>query len=557
MNTEFGGINYIYSSDSIINKITGVFILADFDKEQIVLLGNNADILGINFNTLYFSFQKFKELIDRKYLNDLVHFIMNENYKVNEFIFEIIDNNGKRKKLSLQGKVNRNYEDYLYFQGYIIGVKNSDLDFKSTSLFDKGISDKIINKNILKSKVEENLARGGDTKSALMIFDVDNFSYINDYFGDLYGNLFLEKILKEIKLFLKENDVIYKVGGDRFLIFVSKTGAVKDIEAIAKGLLKIINTPYRIGNEDIYATASIGIAILNDNGKCFDDIVKNADIALYIAKGNGKNQYQFYNKNISNELDRVYSIQKRLTTAIEKDEMYVVFQPKINLNGEGVNGFEALLRWNNKELGNVPPSDFIPVAETSGLIIPIGKFVLNEVFHKAKCLLDSGYDNFKIAFNLSQVQLKDEDFIREFEKISKELNMPGKYIEVEITESMLIESFDKNISYLYRFKEMGASIALDDFGTGYSSLNYLTRLPIDSLKIDRSFVVDLLHNHKNRWVVENIIELSHKLGIEVVAEGVEEKEQVDYLREVLCDTVQGYYYSKPEVFEKAIKLLEK
>lgn len=557
MNKKLGGFNYISSSDSIINQILGVFVIVDFDKEQITLLGNNADILGINNNALNFSFEKFKKFIDEKYINDLENFVISEDYKVNQFIFELIDNNGKRKKLIIQGKANKNYEDYLYFEGYAFEINNNDLNYRCTQVLDKEISDKLTYKNIVKKQVEDSLLAVEKDKSALMILDIDNFNYINDSFGYLYGNLFLEKIVKEIKILLNKNDIIYKIDGDRFLIFLSRIGTVKEIESAAKALLNLINKPYRIFNEDIYTTASIGVAILGDDGKSFNDIVKNADIALYIAKGNGKNQYQFYNKSISNEMNRVYSIQKRLTTAVEKGEMYVVFQPKISLDNEGVNGFEALLRWNNTELGNVSPSDFIPIAEASGMIIPIGKFVLREVFHKAKCLLDNGYDNFKIAFNISQVQLKDEDLVSEFEKISKELNIPGKYIEVEITESILIKSFDKNISYLYRFKEMGATIALDDFGTGYSSLNYLTKLPIDSLKIDRSFLVDILHNHKNRWVVENIIELSHKLGIEVVAEGVEEKEQVDYLRGILCDTVQGYYYSKPEAFETVIKLLDK
>lgn len=278
---------------------------------------------------------------------------------------------------------------------------------------------------------------------------------------------------------------------------------------------------------------------------------------MYIAKSNGKNQWQMFNNNISREINRIYSIQRGLRTALDNDEMFVVFQPKVRLTDDEVNGFEALLRWKSNEIGFVSPGEFIPVAENTRLIIPIGKFVLREVFAKVKYLLSEGYDNFKIAVNLSEIQLRDGNLLEYFNSLIEEFNVSPKYIEVEITESMIMKSVDKNIECLLQIKELGASIALDDFGTGYSSLNHLTKLPIDVLKIDRSFVIDMAENDKSRYIVENIIQLSHKLGMTVVAEGVEEKEQVDYLRSIECDTVQGFYYSKPEYFENIISMLSK
>ena len=208
-------------------------------------------------------------------------------------------------------------------------------------------------------------------------------------------------------------------------------------------------------------------------------------------------------------------------------------------------------------MGFVSPGEFIPIAESTRLIIPIGKFVLREVFAKIKYLLSEGYDNFKIAVNLSEIQLREGNLVTYFNSLIEEFQVSPKYIEIEITESMIMKSVDRNIQYLLEIKELGASIALDDFGTGYSSLNHLTKLPIDVLKIDRSFVVDMTQNDKSRFIVENIIQLSHKLGITVVAEGVEEKEQVDYLKSIECDTVQGYYYSRPEHFENVITMLSK
>lgn len=278
---------------------------------------------------------------------------------------------------------------------------------------------------------------------------------------------------------------------------------------------------------------------------------------MYEAKTKGKNQYQFFNDSIAQAMDRAYKIQNNLMSAIENEEMYVVFQPKVILAHEKVNGFEALIRWNNKEIGNVPPNEFIPVAENNGMIVPLGNFVLWEVFKKIDLLLKSGYSNFKIAVNLSDMQLRDQELINYVKYLCDIYKIDGRYIEFEITEGILIKSYEDTLRSLYELKKLGATIALDDFGTGYSSLNYLTKLPIDALKIDRSFVIDMVENHKSRWIVENIIQLSHKLGIEVVAEGVELEEQVDYLKSILCDIVQGYFYSKPEAFEKVVDLLEK
>lgn len=270
-----------------------------------------------------------------------------------------------------------------------------------------------------------------------------------------------------------------------------------------------------------------------------------------------KNKWEMFNSNISREINRIYSIQRGLRTALDNDEMFVVFQPKVRLMDNEIDGFEALLRWNSTEIGLVSPSEFIPIAESTRLIIPIGKFVLREVFIKIKYLLLEGYDNFKIAVNLSEIQLREGDLLEYFKLLIEEFNISPKYIEFEITESMIMKSVDRNIDYLMQIKNLGSSIALDDFGTGYSSLNHLTKLPIDVLKIDRSFVIDMTQNEKSRYIVEKIIQLSHKLGITVVAEGVEEKEQVDCLKKLECDTVQGYYYSKPENFENVINMLSK
>ena len=353
------------------------------------------------------------------------------------------------------------------------------------------------------------------------------------------------------------NELLCRFGGDEFIIFIPYISDFKNIKEVVKKITEILKSPYSINNNDVFASASIGVAVFPDDGEEFEVLLKNADSAMYVAKSNGKNQWAMFNRNISKEINRIYSIQRGLRTALENNEMFVVFQPKVRLTDDEINGFEALLRWNSLEIGSVSPSEFIPVAESTRLIIPIGKFVLREVFIKIKYLLSEGYDNFKIAVNLSEIQLREGDLLEYLNLLSEEYGVSPKYIEIEITESMIMKSVDRNIDYLLQIKELGASIALDDFGTGYSSLNHLTKLPIDVLKIDRSFVIDMIENDKSRYIVEKIIQLSHKLGITVVAEGVEEKEQVDYLRSIECDTVQGYYYSKPDNFENIITMLSK
>ncbi len=410
----------------------------------------------------------------------------------------------------------------------------------------------------MRNKINTYLKNGGGVsrKGAFVVIGIDNFKYINDSFGYKCGDEFLYVIADELNKVV-ESKYLCKLEGDEFLVLLPDIKSFQDTEEKVKDLIKVFSKSYYIQGNQIFVTTSVGVSIYPDNGTNFETLLKNADAAMYVGKINGKNQYQIFNNNISKELDRLYAVQKGLHTALEKNEMYVVFQPKVMLQTEVVNGFEALLRWESEELGIVTPMEFIPMAELNELIIPIGKFVLKEVFIRVKQLLEEGYENFKIAFNLSEVQLREGSIVEYFEELSKQYNISGKYIEVEITESMIIKSFKRNIDYLYRFKDMGSTIALDDFGTGYSSLNYLTKLPIDVLKIDRSFVIDMIENHKSRWVVENIIELSHKLGIQVVAEGVEIEAQVKYLKDILCDVVQGYYYSKPQDFDTVMRMLVK
>jgi len=481
--------------------------------------------------------------------------------------FKIKDSKGNLIEYIIIGKVIQNNDKYYFIgMGYIFRKLNEeyyDVDswmstwkksiihktIKSIIHCDRitGLPNKYFFKdtvsNLLKTLVDKN------TRAAMIIINLDNFKYVNDSYGHDFGDLLLKEVSQNILGAVTDDILVSRYSGDTFLLFKPDIIDIHDVIALCNVITQSFEEPNIVMEKKIYLTASIGIALSPDHGIDYNTLLKNADAAMYEAKKNGKNECDFFNDNLSIKLNRIYSLQKGLRTALKNNEIYVMFQPKVSLDDSLVNGFEALARWESHEFGLVNPAEFIPIAESSKMIIPIGSFVLEEVFKKTKFLLNEGNDNFKIAVNLSEMQLREDIVLVEFKNLINKYRINPKYIEVEITESMLMKSFDKNVKILEEIRNLGVTIALDDFGTGYSSLNYLTKLPIDVLKIDRSFVIDLLSNPKSKCIVENIINLSHQLGIEVVAEGVEDKSQVDYLRTILCDVVQGYYFSKPRMFD--------
>ena len=546
------------SKESFIKSIKGLFISVNKEEDLIMLYGNNKEITGYKEHFIIMTFDEFRSYFRQDYFDILNDGIKNNLEEIEVKITNIL---GVDIWISVKGQARKsNKGEFLGFEGYVHNItreKEAHLKLEYISYYDEltGLNNRKQFKNIIEKELEKHIV--SESRGALIIIDIDNFKFINDSYGHKCGDILLEKFSEDLKKIFNDDQLLCRFGGDEFLIFISSISYLNEINTTVRKIMDILKNPYDINGHKIYSSTSIGVSVFPDDGEDFEVLLKNADAAMYIAKSTGKNQWQMFNNNISREINRIYSIQRGLRTALDNDEMFVVFQPKVRLTDDEVNGFEALLRWKSNEIGFVSPGEFIPVAENTRLIIPIGKFVLREVFAKVKYLLSEGYDNFKIAVNLSEIQLRDGNLLEYFNSLIEEFNVSPKYIEVEITESMIMKSVDKNIECLLQIKELGASIALDDFGTGYSSLNHLTKLPIDVLKIDRSFVIDMAENDKSRYIVENIIQLSHKLGMTVVAEGVEEKEQVDYLRSIECDTVQGFYYSKPEYFENIISMLSK
>ncbi|WP_160679626.1 GGDEF and EAL domain-containing protein [Clostridium sp. C8-1-8] len=487
--------------------------------------------------------------------------IQDENVDYYETEYRIVNHENVIKWLNIKSKIIRDETGKAtWIYGSIsdsTDAKEKELKISYMSYYDSvtGLHNRNYLKALINKSVKENKVTS--SKAALILIDLDNFKYINDVFGHDYGDDMLMIIADALRdVVSARGDLVCRFGGDEFVIFMQDIDNIKEVERTAQQIITVFNNTKKLMDQMIFTTASIGITVFPDDASDYKSLLRNADVAMYKAKGNGKNSYQFFDDQISREQNRFYTLEKGLRNALENRELYVQFQPKVVLDDAKIMGFEALIRWNNKDLGMVSPAEFIPVAENTRLIIPIGSFVIEEVCKKCKDLLEKGHDDFKLALNLSEIQLRDDNIIESFRKLTEKYNIDPKYIEIEITESLLMKSFDRNIKILAFLRGLGFSIALDDFGTGYSSLNYLTKLPIDVLKIDRSFVSELGDNQKSQYIVENIIQLSHKLGIKVVAEGVEYKDQVDYLKSIFCDFVQGYYYSKPESYEKIVKLME-
>jgi diguanylate cyclase (GGDEF)-like protein len=515
---------------------------------------------------------------DKKSMLSFFNQDLSESYSNEEQFqkrFKIKDVKGNTIEYMLIGKVIQNNDDY-YFVGmsYLYEKLNEEhSDIKSwMNSWKKSIINKTIktiihgdritalpDKYLFKETVSNllNAVVNKNRIAAMIIINLDNFKYVNDSYGYDFGDLLLKEVSEVIIKAVTDDTLICRYTGNTFLLFKPNVEDIHELIEVCNIITKSLSEPNIVMEKKIYLTASIGIALSPDHGMDYNTLLKNADVAMYQAKKNGKNECDFFDKNLSIKLDRTYSLQKGLRTALKKNEIYIMFQPKVSLNNSLVNGFEALARWESCEFGQVNPAEFIPIAESSKMIVPIGSFVLEETFKKIKILLNKGNDNFKIAVNLSEMQLREDVVLLDFKKLINKYRISPKYIEVEITESMLMKSFDRNVKIIQEIKNLGVSIALDDFGTGYSSLNYLTKLPIDVLKIDRSFVIDLMSNPKSKCIVENIINLSHQLGIEVVAEGVEDKSQVEYLRRILCDVVQGYYFSKPRMFDEIINMIGK
>ncbi len=411
----------------------------------------------------------------------------------------------------------------------------------------------LLNKQTFMEILKEWLALGSNTGNAALFFiDLDNFKNLNETLGHKMGDKLLIYVGQTMKRILPNDTLICRFGGDEFVVFNNHFESFHAIEEMTYELLGMFKEKILIEDKVIHMTCSIGVALYPADGSNCEELLKNADTAMYKAKGTGKNRCKFYDEHMSRSLDRKLIIEKTLREAITGNYLYVQYQPIINIQTGAIVAAEALLRLNGEEIGFVSPTEFIPIAEETGLIINIGEWVLETAMQQLENLRQLGHEDIGMTINVSSIQLQHPNFIENVKRILSKHSVPPHLIKLEITESVLIENLEKNMDLFKQIKELGMRIALDDFGTGYSSLNYLRSIPFDVLKIDKSFVDEIVQSQSLEDIVDSIISMSHSLGIEVVAEGVETKEQLQIIKNKKCDMVQGYVFSKP-LLEKDLR----
>jgi len=403
------------------------------------------------------------------------------------------------------------------------------------------------------------LARRNEAKFALLFLDLDHFKQVNDTLGHDAGDDLLKQVSRRLIGVIRDSDTVSMVdsddadsqhtvarlGGDEFVVLLGQINRAEDAGRVAERIAQSVSLPYEIGTNTVSVTTTIGISVFPSDGVTPEVLMKNADVAMYHAKESGRNGYQFYSREIHEQALARFSLEVDLRTAIENEDLTVVYQPKLNMQTGELSGMEALVRWNHTEKGNVSPAEFIPLAEETRLILPLGRWVLRQACQQMQRWIDAGMAPISIAVNCSSVQFTQSDMIEDINQALAYSGLDPRLLEIELTEGLLLQDIEKGIKILRSMKSLGIQVAIDDFGTGFSSLSYLKRLPIDKLKIDQSFVKDLCVDPGDVAIVSAIITLSHNLSLTVVAEGVETQQQFDILRNFQCNEVQGYLIGHP------------
>ncbi|SHG69387.1 bifunctional diguanylate cyclase/phosphodiesterase [Massilia sp. CF038] len=379
----------------------------------------------------------------------------------------------------------------------------------------------------------------------LLLLDLDNFKVVNDTLGHDCGDMLLKQVADRLLASLRQTDIICRIGGDEFVIIVEPAGDQGETEAVARKILAVLAAPFAVNGHQLYVSASIGVSIYPRDAGDARTLTRSADTAMYHAKNNGKNAFEVFQPAMEEKAQKRLKLEANLRRALEHDELELHYQPQIDLRSGRLVGVEVLARWHCAELGHVSPAEFIPVAEESGIIVPLGRWVLQHACRQAAAWRDAGLlDTIEhVAVNLSARQTRDDGLMHDIQAILRETGLPPRLLELEITEGVLMENVNANLDLLHGFQAAGIHLSIDDFGTGYSSMSYLKRFPIDQLKIDRSFVHDVPGD--GEAIATAIIAMAHSLGMTVVAEGVETLEQLEFLRRAGCDIMQGYYFARP------------
>jgi diguanylate cyclase (GGDEF)-like protein len=448
---------------------------------------------------------------------------------------------------------------------YAIERKRSEEKITSLAYYDSLTH--LPNRLLFQDRLKQFVSRGErySAVAAVMFLDLDDFKRVNDTLGHSGGDQLLKKFADRLRAILRKSDSIARrniddmcarLGGDEFTIFLTDIKGFEDAAKVAERIISSLSEPFMLDNREIHITTSIGIAVYPYDGKDLDTILKNADAAMYFAKNHGKNNYQYYKQSMNaSALDRL-ALEHDLRKAIEQGELLLHYQPQVNAESGKIIGMEALIRWMHPEKGMVPPLDFIPLAEQTGLINPISDWVVETACRQANEWLKKGFSDIKVSVNLTSHQFQQKNFVATIAGILEKSGLKSKNLSLEITESTLMQNTEMTVITLHELARLGLEFTIDDFGTGYSSLSYLTQFPIRTIKIDRSFINGINTDQGKAAIVKAVISLAHSLEMNIIAEGVETEEQMAYLQKQGCNDIQGYLFSPPVPPEEMSKFLE-
>jgi diguanylate cyclase (GGDEF)-like protein/PAS domain S-box-containing protein len=405
----------------------------------------------------------------------------------------------------------------------------------------------LANRSLLQDRLEQALltATSYNSRLAVAFVDLDRFKFINDSLGHHIGDKLLKVMADRLESCVRECDTVARLGGDEFVVLLTGQTAPDQVRAVVERMLAVVSQPWIIEQGEFNISCSIGVALFPNDGTDAQTLLKHADSAMYRAKESGRNNFQFFTRELNTLMTERLELESRLRRALERDQFLLHYQPRVELCTGRIIGAEALIRWKLPEQGIVAPGRFIPLAEETGLIVPIGKWVLKQACAQNKAWQDAGLEPIVVSVNVSARQFRQDNLVRTIAEVLEETGLDARYLEIELTESMVMHDAAQLVAMLDEIKRLGVQISVDDFGTGYSSLSYLKRFPVDRLKVDRSFVEQLATDDDDAAIVRAIITLGHNLGLKVVAEGVEQDEQVNFLRLNHCDEAQGFIFCRP------------
>jgi diguanylate cyclase (GGDEF)-like protein len=524
----------------IIGEYTGSCGTAAFSKKTIIVEDTQNDI----------HWRKFKEIALKYDLMSCwsIPLFDDHNNVLGTFAIYYDQTNSPTKK-DLQLLEEASYLSSIAIQHYKTKEKIKDMAYQD---YLTGLPNRRLFNKTMGSILE--ISKQTMTEFSVLFIDLDRFKNINDIYGHDIGDLFLIEVAKRLKTCLRENDVIARIGGDEFTILLENS-SFEMSEEVANRIVKGLEKPFIIETIEIFVTPSIGISLYPSHGKTSNELLKKADAAMYHAKNEGGNNYKFHDAALEMIMNERLTLENHLRKALENNEFTLYYQPKIELLTNKVMGVEALIRWKNSQLGTVTPDKFIPIAEETGLIIPIGEWVIETACKQLKIWRDEGLEDLTMSVNLSIRQFFYPNLIASIENIIKETGIEPNLLDLEITESMTMD-VELATNIINDLKKLGVKISIDDFGIGYSSINYLKHFPVDYLKIDKTFINDVTHSVQSENFVNIILLMAQVLGFKVVAEGVETNDQLTILKRLNCNEVQGYLFSKPLTSDKFKKFYE-